>query len=76
MSKTLINVLVDLDQFEEAAEGVEGAGVEIVQRNPDVGTISGRVDSNRVAAIERVRGVIAVEGEREFSIAPPDSDLQ
>ncbi|NER33068.1 MAG: ketohydroxyglutarate aldolase [Oscillatoria sp. SIO1A7] len=63
-------------RIREVARGLESAGMKVEQLMEAIGTIAGSCDSERLAAVHRVRGVAYVEQERSFQLSPPDSDIQ
>lgn len=79
MAKVKLSISVDeehLSQFPKIMKEVEKAGMEIDQELEDLGVATGAIDEDKVAALREVEGVEHVEEEREFQIAPPDSDVQ
>lgn len=79
MAKVKLSISVDeehLNQFPKIMKEVEKAGMEIDQELEDLGVATGAIDEDKVAALREVEGVDHVEEEREFQIAPPDSDVQ
>ncbi|HEU4511370.1 MAG TPA: hypothetical protein VFR78_24285 [Pyrinomonadaceae bacterium] len=79
MAKVKLSISVDeehLNQFPKIMKEVEKAGMEIDQELEDLGVATGAIDEDKVAALREVEGVEHVEEEREFQIAPPDSDVQ
>ena len=69
-------LLLDPDRFDETVLALQDAGVVIDQQNPTIGTVSGRVAEDALAALAALDGVIAVERERSVSLPDPESDLQ
>ncbi len=65
--------VADLDRV---AEQLRAAGMNVDQVLHAVGIITGSVPSERRAALERLPGVAAVEGEHTFQIPPPDAEVQ
>jgi hypothetical protein len=41
-----------------------------------LGTITGSMESSKVAALGKILGVAAVELERSLQVPPPDSEIQ
>ena len=79
MAKVKLSISVDdqhLSQFPKIMKEVEKAGMEIDQELEDLGVATGAIDEDKVAALREVEGVEHVEQEREFQIAPPESDVQ
>ena len=74
-----ITVTVDDDHVAELdtiAGDLRAAGMNVHQVLGAAGIITGSVPSEHRAALERLPGVTAVEGEQTFQIAPPDADVQ
>jgi hypothetical protein len=74
-----ITVSVDDEHFEQVdgvAETLKAAGMNVEQVLGSVGIITGSVESERRADIERLPGVGSVEEENTFQIPPPDADIQ
>ena len=65
-----------LDSFAEVVRRIKKAGLKVEQQLEAVGIVSGTIDSTKLAALDKVKGVAAVERSREFQIAPPESDVQ
>ena len=73
-----VNVVVD----PSADGGVDGivrrlrrAGLSVGDVLEAVGIVNGHVSQLRLARLETVRGVVAVEQSRAIGITPPDADL-
>jgi hypothetical protein len=62
--------------IEDLAARLRQAGMDVAQVLGVVGVITGSVDDARLAAIEALPGVAAVEAQARFQIPPPDSDVQ
>ena len=72
-----VNVSIDdLDRFFEVVQRLEEAGLKVEQQLEGVGVVGGLIDRDKLADLEQVKGVAAVEASREVRIAPPDSDIQ
>ncbi len=77
MATEYVNVSIDdLDGFSEVVQRCEEAGLKVEQQLEGVGVVSGWIDRDKLADLEQVKGVAAVEASREVRIAPPDSDIQ
>lgn len=79
MSKVSVSVSVSddhVDHFPEVVEGVRAAGLEVAQELDLIGVVSGSIEEERMDDLRSVPGVAAVEPDREFQIAPPDSAIQ
>jgi uncharacterized NAD-dependent epimerase/dehydratase family protein len=62
--------------MEELATRLRQAGMDVDQLLGALGVITGTVDDARLAAIEALPGVAAVEAQGSFQIPPPDADVQ
>jgi hypothetical protein len=79
MAAEQVNVSVaddHLDRFSEVVQRLEQAGLNVEQQLQGLGAVSGSIESDKLADLERVKGVAAVEPARTFQIAPPDSEIQ
>jgi hypothetical protein len=65
-----------LDRFTEVVRRMEQAGLKVEEQLEQVGIVSGSIDSAKLADLDRVQGVGAVERSRRFQIAPPESEIQ
>ncbi len=75
--KVNISIAEDyLDHFSEVVLRCEKAGLQIEQQLEQVGVVTGSIDSTKLADLEQVEGVAAVEAARSFQLPPPDSDIQ
>ena len=75
-----VEVIVVVDP--SADGGVDGivrrlrrAGLSVGDVLEAVGIVNGHVSQLRLARLETVRGVVAVEPSRSIGITPPDADL-
>jgi hypothetical protein len=78
MSKRIV-VTVDpdaLNQIDRVAEDLRAAGVAVDQVLSATGIITGSVESGRMTAAGRVKGVASIEADSDFQLPPPDSDVQ
>lgn len=76
-----VEVLVSVDdahleKVHDVAEELRSAGMDVHEALPELGTISGAVELDRMAKLEGVPGVAGLERGREVSIPPPDADVQ
>lgn len=74
-----VNVAVSSDylsRFSDVVERCRVAGLEVEQVLPMIGVITGTVDAQKLAQIQKVEGVNAVEEQTEYQLPPPESDLQ
>jgi hypothetical protein len=62
--------------MEELATRLRQAGMEVDQLLGALGVITGSADESRLAAIEALPGVAAVEAQASFQLPPPDADVQ
>lgn len=79
MARVRLSVSVSdshMDRLADVAEAAARAGMDVEQRLPQVGVLTGTIDEDRLQALQGVPGVQHVEEEREVGIAPPDSRLQ
>jgi hypothetical protein len=75
-SEVPVVVTVDPDRFDATVQALGEAGVHVDEALRELGTVVGRVPSERLAGLDAVDGVVHVERERRFELGPPDSDLQ
>lgn len=68
-----VNVLVELDLFDDAARALTDAGLRISAQNRDIGTIAGTVPAGQLGQLARLTGVTAVEEDGGFELSPPPS---
>ena len=73
-----VNVVVD----PSSDGGVDGtvrrlrrAGLSVGDVLEAVGIVSGHVSQLRLAGLQTVRGVVAVEPSRSVAVSPPDAEL-
>lgn len=79
MSKIQISISVDdahLDRIQDVAQNLRAAGMNVEQTLSSIGVISGSIHSDQLDCISQIKGVRHIEQQREFQIAPPDSDIQ
>ena len=65
-----------LDGFPDVVERMKKVGLKVHQQMEAVGVVSGSIDPAKLADLERVEGVAAVEPSRSFQLPPPESDVQ
>jgi hypothetical protein len=78
-NKVRLSLSVDdahLNRLNEIGKAAQKAGLSIEQRLPDLGVLTGSIDSAKVAALHGIEGVQSVEEERSVGIAPPGSPVQ
>jgi translation elongation factor EF-1beta len=79
MSKVNLVILVDdehVDRIAEVVKNLQSAGLHVEQSMEQLGIITGSCDSSKVQALSQVDGVSNVETERQYQIAPPESEIQ
>jgi hypothetical protein len=79
MSKVNVSVLVSdnsLHRISDVVKQVKSRGMRVDHVLENSGVLTGSVDSDDLARLNKVKGVSGVEQERSFHIAPPDSDVQ
>jgi len=64
-----------LDRFTTVVQHCKKAGLKIEQQLAQIGIVSGSIDSAKLADLEQVEGVTAVERSRTYQIAPPNSEI-
>ena len=62
--------------IEDVAERLREAGMQVDQVLATLGVITGSIEAPRIAVLEQLDGVAAVEEQTGFQIAPPDADVQ
>ncbi|MFI5685729.1 hypothetical protein [Streptomyces sp. NPDC051636] len=67
---------VDPDRFAEVVEAARRGGLTVTGEQPLLGSLSGTVAEDRIAELERIDGVEAVDRERTYRLPPPDSPVQ
>ena len=79
MAKENVNISVADDsqtRFPEIVRALREAGLDVTQELESLGIVSGSIDSAKVADLQEMEGVTAVEKERSYQLAPPESPLQ
>jgi hypothetical protein len=69
-------VAVDPDRFDAVVAGLTQAGLAVEAEWPVTGTLAGTVTESLLPAVRAVDGVVSVEPEQTFRIAPPGSAVQ
>ncbi|WP_239313542.1 hypothetical protein [Frankia sp. Cj3] len=69
---------VDSDRFADVVEALRQAGLTVAddKQQPSLGTLSGTVAEDRIAALEAIDGVESVDRERITQLPPRDSPIQ
>ena len=77
MAGEKVNVIVtdNASSFAEVVQRSKYAGLQVEQQDEELGFLSGTIDAEKLAGLERMEG-ITVEREREFQLPPPESDVQ
>jgi hypothetical protein len=74
-----IKLLVSVDRTKDAhriAAELRTAGLEVTSEHPRLGVIAGAADEGMLRRLRHVRGVLSVERELDFYLAPPTSPIQ
>ena len=76
-----LEVLVSVEPEEPAeisniADQLAAAGLNVQNVHDAISVITGVCDESSVRSLSQVPGVLDVERQRTFRIAPPDSDVQ
>jgi hypothetical protein len=78
-NKVRLSISVDdahLDRLNEISKAAQKAGLTIEQKLPNLGVLTGSIESAKVGALHGIEGVHSVEEERSVGIAPPGSPVQ
>lgn len=65
-----------LDRVQEVTEHLESAGLKVERVLGTLGQIVGRAEEAKRPTLAGVEGVQSVDPDRQFRIAPPDSEIQ
>ncbi len=79
MSEVNLSVLVNddySDRILEVVAALQAGGMKVEQLMEQIGVITGSIDSTKVAEIERIEGVSAVELAQRYQLKPPSSEIQ
>lgn len=63
-----------LAEFEKVVERLAAAGLRVDQQLDVIGVVTGHVEPNQIARLEKVRGVSGVERSRTVRIPPGELD--
>lgn len=74
--RVAVVVSVAPERVDDVLTASSGAGLEDAEPLPAVGVITGRIHPSRVAALQILDGVQAVEVERRVQLPPPDAPVQ
>jgi hypothetical protein len=78
MPKVAVNLVVSdsqMDRFEEVADASRKAGLEIGQKMPLTGVITGTIENSKLEDLRKVAGV-EVEISRTIKLPDPGSEIQ
>ncbi|MFB7288720.1 hypothetical protein [Actinacidiphila glaucinigra] len=67
---------VDPDRFADVVMALQQAGLTVTSEQPILGTLSGTVAKDRIAALKAVDGVESLDRERTIELPPPGSAIQ
>ncbi|UIX34828.1 hypothetical protein [Streptomyces sp. GQFP] len=67
---------VDPDRFADVIEAARRTGLTVTGEQPILGTLSGTIAEERIAALKAVDGVESVDRDRAIGLPPPDSPIQ
>jgi hypothetical protein len=76
MSEQNVTVTTDGRDIDATVESLRKAGMTVTDVHREIGLVSGTVAPADRDSLGGVPGVAAVEGDRSYEIAPPDSDVQ
>lgn len=76
MSKVKIVVTVDRNNTGKVADRLRAAGVTVTNEMDHIGILSALADEHSLLQVENVPGVLNVEPDRAFQIAPPSRAIQ
>jgi hypothetical protein len=65
-----------LEKFSEVVQRIEQAGLTVEQQLEMVGVITGSIDSDKIANLDKIEGIAAVERSRSYQLPPADSPIQ
>ncbi|PWC32037.1 hypothetical protein [Azospirillum sp. TSO22-1] len=79
MPEIKVNVLIDdskMAEFDEVVRNCHRIGLQIKQKMPLTGTVTGAIEASRIDELKKVEGVSEIEISRNVGIPPPDGDMQ
>jgi hypothetical protein len=76
MSEQNVTVTTDGRDIDATVESLRAVGMTVTDVHREIGIVSGTVAPADRDSLDGVQGVSAVEADRSFEIAPPDSDVQ
>jgi hypothetical protein len=65
-----------LGDIKKVVKAAKKAGMSVEAQHESLGVVTGSIDADKLAALQRVAGVGHVEEERKVGIAPPDRQVQ
>ena len=74
-----LRVAVDdahLEHIPDVVKRLKASGMTIGDVMNKLGAITGSADPSALEAIRKVKGISHVEPQREYGVAPPESDVQ
>ena len=74
----IVVLLSDLEPeaVRRAVAGLRKAGMSVSGVQGALGSVTGKVPRGKLAAINKVQGVSAVEESQDYQLPPPDSAVQ
>jgi hypothetical protein len=79
MAKEGVNISIADEhraRFPEIVKSLRDAGLDVTQELESLGVVSGSIDSDKLADLDKVDGVTAIERERSYQLSPPESPVQ
>lgn len=76
MSRIKLLVSVDRKDHRRIAAALRLAGLEVMSEHPRLGVITGAAEERAVGRLRHVGGVLSVERDMEFQLAPPSNPIQ
>ncbi|MGB7439724.1 MAG: hypothetical protein WA919_01535 [Coleofasciculaceae cyanobacterium] len=79
MSRINLSVSVDddhINRISEVVQNLKKAGMKVENLLDQLGIVTGWCESEKVAKVSQVEGVLDVESERTVQLAPPTSYIQ
>jgi hypothetical protein len=65
-----------LGRISEVVEQSKKAGLKVDHVLDPIGVITGSIESEKIKQLQNVDGIQTIEAEREYKIAPPQSNIQ
>lgn len=79
MSKVKVSVCIHddhIDRIGQVSDSLRASGMDIEQTMPNIGMVSGSIESQQIEQLHKIAGVDSVELEQSYQLPPPDSPLQ